>query len=221
MTEASAPESNSSGRLVVLGGTFNPVHYGHLSIASQVAWQLDATVHLLLSARPPHRDDGVASAGQRWEMLKLAARGHPRLLPDRRELDRDGPSFMVDTLESLRNEFPAAGVSLVLGSDAAAGLASWHRSEDLARLAHLVVVRRPGMDEGMDPSQLAALGFAPADSVDDLDPPRGGRSLILETVALEISASAIRELVRQGGPINYMTPPAVVDFLTRERLYVR
>ncbi len=220
MTSESTPKPDVTGRRAVLGGTFNPVHYGHLSIASQIAWQLDATVHLVLSARPPHRE-GVASARQRWEMLKLASRGHPRLLPDRRELDRDGPSYMVDTLRAFREEFPQAPVSLVLGSDAAAGLASWHSSGELARLANLVIVRRPGMAEDVAPGLLSELGYAQVTQPEDLDCLEGGRVYSMETVALEISASAIRELVCNGGPIDYMTPPAVVDLIARERPYVR
>ena len=154
-------------------------------------------------------------------MLQLAVSGHPRLLPDRRELDRAGPSFMVDTLKDFREEFPGTGVALVLGSDAAAGLTGWHLSDQLCRLCHLLIVQRPGMAGDPESRLLTELGYVTTRDPEQLARPGGGLSYFMHTVALEISASAIRALVARGGPIDFMTPPAVADFITRKRLYLR
>ncbi len=204
----------------MLGGTFNPVHFGHLSVASQIAWQFSAPVHLVLSARPPHRQ-GVVSAEQRWEMLQLALKGQPELIADRRELDRDGPSFMVDTLAALKQEFPATAVCLALGSDAAAGLDSWHRCEELAGLCHLIVIERPGQQPRRRPEMLDELGFSPAQKPQHLRTDQSGCWLPMTSVALEISASAIRQLAAAGGPINFMTPASVVEYVSAAGLYAR
>lgn len=216
----SGDAASSPNRLVVLGGTFNPVHYGHLSVASQIAWHLSAPVHLVLSARPPHRA-GVASARQRWEMLKLATSGHPQLIADRRELDRSGPSYMVDTLREFKAQYPGSGLVLALGSDAAGALDGWHCAEELAKLAHLLIIQRPGSARRLNLQMLNQLGFTTTSEPADLDHAAGGSCYVMPSVALEISASAIRHLVAEGGPIDYMTPADVVDYVQIEALYVR
>ncbi|MFK7956074.1 MAG: nicotinate-nucleotide adenylyltransferase [Lysobacterales bacterium] len=206
---------------VLLGGTFNPVHYGHLSVASQMAWQLNAPVHLVLSARPPHRSETVVSAEQRWEMLKLAVRGHDQLIADRRELDRDGPSFMVDTLEGFHSEYPGGSVALALGSDAAAQLDTWHRADSLAQWCHLVLIQRPGVRSQVSEKMLESLGFLVTEKRRDLSNSQAGLCFKMSSVALEISATAVRQMIASGGPIRYMTPPAVVDYVSAAGLYGR
>ncbi len=206
---------------IILGGTFNPVHYGHLSVARQMAWQLDAAVHLVLSARPPHRDEALASAEQRWQMLQLALEPSHQLIADRRELDRDGPSFMIDTLKGFQSQYPGGSIGLALGSDAAAKLDTWHQAESLAKWCHLVLIKRPGAATKVSLEMLASLGFVVTENRQDLRHSQAGLCFHMPSVALEISATAVRQMVASGGPIDYMTPPSVVDYVSAARLYAR
>jgi len=131
--------------ICILGGTFDPVHFGHLRPAVDVQQALGiACVHLLPCRVPPHRAVPLATAEQRLELLQLAVADEPVLEIDERELHRDGPSYMVDTLESLRAEQGDQPVCLALGMDALLGLERWYRWQDIPALCHLVVMHRPG-----------------------------------------------------------------------------
>ena len=133
-----------SGSLAVYGGTFDPVHYGHLRSAIEIRQALRVdTMCLVPSYLPPHRQQPDSTPEQRLEMLRLAIDGHAELRIDNREIKRKGPSFMVETLESIRQDVgPDASLSLVLGSDAFAIFSEWRRWEDITEIAHLVVLER-------------------------------------------------------------------------------
>ena len=142
---------------LLLGGTFDPVHAGHLALARRAADGLAAEVRLLPAGQPPHREAPQASAGQRLAMLELAVAADPRLRVDPRELQRDGPSYTVDTLRELRQELGLdAPLGLLLGADAFLGLPSWHQWASIPQLAHLVVVTRPGSRLDLLPPPLQA-----------------------------------------------------------------
>ena len=131
--------------ICILGGTFDPVHFGHLRPALEVQEALEIPrVHLVPCRLPPHRDLPQASPQQRLELLQLAVAKEPALAIDTRELDRSGPSYMVDTLASLRAERGQQPLCLALGMDALLGLESWYHWRDIAELCHLVVMQRPG-----------------------------------------------------------------------------
>src|SRR5690606_23896384 len=136
----------NGGSLVgVFGGTFDPVHVGHLRIALELLERTGLReVRFVPAARPPHRAAPETPAAVRLSMLEAAVAGEPRFIVDRRELDRPGPSYTVDTLESLAEDFPDATLCLLLGMDAFAGLPGWHRWTALLELAHIVVADRPG-----------------------------------------------------------------------------
>lgn len=143
---------------LLLGGTFDPVHAGHLALARTAARAFGARVRLLPSGVPPHRPAPQASAQQRMDMLRLAVAGEPTVEVDPRELERPGPSFTVDTLRGLRDELgPAAPIGLLLGADAFLGLPAWNRWEQIPGLAHLVVVTRPGSRLDALPAALDAV----------------------------------------------------------------
>ena len=135
-----------AGPIGRFGGTFNPVHYGHLRSALELVEHLGLVeCRLMPSAQPPHRDAPACSAAHRAAMVELAVRGEPQLVCDYRELDRDGPSYTVDSLQEMRNEMGAAqSLALVVGCDALLGLPTWHRWQSLLDLAHIVVLARPG-----------------------------------------------------------------------------
>ena len=132
--------------IAILGGTFDPVHLGHLRVAWEAAEALDAQVRLMPAHLPPHRPAPVANAQQRVRMLQAALAGQDRLVLDTRELQREGPSYTVDTLRELRAESAASQpLILLLGSDAFAGLPTWHEWRVLFDLAHIGVLSRPGV----------------------------------------------------------------------------
>ncbi|HEX6832976.1 MAG TPA: nicotinate-nucleotide adenylyltransferase, partial [Rudaea sp.] len=131
--------------IAILGGTFDPIHNAHLRVAWEAADALDAEVRLMPANVPPHRPAPAASPAQRVAMLRAALQGQDRLTIDTRELERDGPSYMVDTLRDLRAEFgPERPLVLLLGADAVVGLPGWHEWQRLFDFAHIVVLTRPG-----------------------------------------------------------------------------
>lgn len=203
----------------VFGGTFDPIHYGHLSAAWQVSMALGIAVHMVASSQPPHRDRPAASASQRWQMLNLAVAGHPSLIADRRELDRSGPSYMVDTLQSFVDEFPQQGICLILGQDALNGLHRWHQWERLTQLAHLLVLQRPGYTPPTTGPVADLIEQRQTENTADLAAPEGGKLLLLSVPALEISASHIRRLLASGRSPHFLLPPRCLGYAQREGIY--
>ena len=207
-------------RVGILGGTFDPVHIGHLRGALEVAelFALDE-VRLVPSARPPHRDVPQVSAEDRLAMVRRAVEGVPGLAVDDRELRRERPSYTIDTLESLRSELAADDqLFLVLGWDAFCGLPSWHRWEELLLHCHLLVLQRPDADvEAPD----ALRNLLAARSVSDpqaLCGPGGQIAFVWQT-PLEISATQLRERLAQGRSIRFLVPDAVLAYIQAHGLY--
>jgi nicotinate-nucleotide adenylyltransferase len=197
--------------LAIFGGTFDPIHIGHLSVAWEASEQLDAEVRLMPASVPPHRSSPTASAEQRVNMLRAALRGQSRLTLDTRELDRSGPSYTVDTLDELRREFGERPLVLLLGADAFAGLRSWYRWRDLFGVTHLGVINRPGV-EACIPVELER-AVAPR-RTDDPAVIRGqpaGRVIELAVTPLEVSATRIRELLAAGRDPRYLLPAGLFD----------
>jgi len=197
--------------IAVLGGTFDPVHIGHLRVAWEAAEALDAQVRMMPAQLPPHRPPPVAGAQQRVRMLQLALAGQDRLTLDTRELDRPGPSYTFDTLRSLRAEFGAArSLILLLGVDAFAGLPSWHRWRELFDLAHIVVLTRPGHVAAWPQELSAAAAPRRLDSVHGLHAAAAGHIFELAVTPLEISASHVRTLLACGREPRWLLPEAVL-----------
>jgi len=214
--------------VAILGGTFDPVHYGHLRFADDVRRALGlAEVRLVPAADPPHRDRPTASAADRLAMLELAVAEFPGLVVDDRELRRAGKSYTVLTLAELRAEFPDSPILVLLGADAFRGLPSWHRWRDLFDLAHFVVVERPGVNlEAGLPAPLLAIWRARR--VDDpgilISSPAG--AIFVQPIApVAVSATLIRDRVANGGHAGTkwrgLLPPAVLAYIERHHLYLR
>ncbi|WJW74879.1 nicotinate-nucleotide adenylyltransferase [Thiohalobacter sp. IOR34] len=204
----------------IYGGTFDPVHFGHLRTALEVAELLELDeLRLLPAGRPPHRPPPQATTAQRLQMLRLALAGQARLGLDPRELQRPGPSYMVDTLASLRAELGTRPLALILGQDAFLGLDRWHRWRELPDLAHLVVMTRPGGDWPQG-GELGAL-FEARRSQDPaaLRAAAAGRIWCCPVRQLEISASGIRALCAAGRSPRYLLPDAVLGYIEAEGLY--
>jgi nicotinate-nucleotide adenylyltransferase len=197
--------------LALLGGTFDPVHLGHLRVAWEAAQFLDAEVRLMLANVPPHRPQPVASAAQRLAMLRAALLGQDRLLLDDRELRREGPSYTVDTLIGLRaeigNERPLV---LLVGADAWSGLPRWHRWQELFDLAHLGILTRAG-HEAREPAELQQqIASRRTDAVADLSASAAGRVIDIGVSALEISATQVRNELAAGRQPRFLVPDAML-----------
>ncbi len=208
----------------VFGGTFDPVHLGHLRPALELYESLALDeLRFVPCGRPPHREPPRARAEDRLAMLRAAVRGQPGFVVDTRELERPGPSYMVDTLHSLRHQFgPARPLLLLLGLDAFLGLESWHRWERLAELAHLVVAHRPGFvpaDLLRHPGLWALVSSSRAEDTGELRAAPAGRVLFRQVTQLDISASGIRRLLAAGRDIRYLVPEAVREIIAARRIY--
>lgn len=205
----------------IYGGTFDPVHYGHLRTALEVGEALALEELRFVPCQiPPHRGTPGASAGQRLRMLREAlADSEPRLRIDPRELERPGPSYMVDTLESLRAELGKVPLGLILGMDAFLGLTGWHRWEALFDLAHIVVMQRPGYRPEWVPELQQQLAGRMTEQPEILRASQSGRVYCLTVTQLEISASRIRHVIASQRSARYLTPDAVLAVIREEHLY--
>lgn len=206
---------------IVYGGTFDPVHHGHLAIARAARDALAATVHLTPAADPPHRAPPGADAAQRARMVALAIAGEPGLALDERELRRDGRSYTVDTLRELRRERGQAPIALLLGADSLLGLPAWHQWDALPDLAHLIVADRGGseLDARLPPPLADALRGRWSDDPDALRRQPAGRVLRLHQPLHPGSATAVRAAIAAGGPWRALVPGAVAEHIARQRLY--
>lgn len=217
-------------RLGVLGGTFDPVHRGHLASAVDVAaaFGLDRVL-LVLSARPPHKQEaGAAGAADRWAMLNLAVDEHRReggpgvLEPCDIELRREAPSWTVDTLRELSAAHPGDEIFLVLGIDAYRDIDTWSRPGEILELASVIVTTRPGAEfpAGAPEPPFAARTDARYDPSIGAYVHKSGHTLRGHAIrGLEISATDIRRRVRDGLPVEEMTGPAVARYIAEHRLY--
>lgn len=216
----SAPATAPVG---VFGGTFDPVHYGHLRPALELRERLGMQRMLLMPCSvPPHRESPVATTGQRLAMLQRAVADEPSLVVDERELQRSGPSYMVDTLSSLRDELGDTPLCLCLGVDAFLGLPGWHRWEALLELSHIVIAHRPGwtLDERSMPEELVRLmATCQHDDPAELGRRPAGAIVMQAVTQLDISATAIRRCIADGQSARFLLPDAVWHYILEQKLY--
>ena len=204
----------------IFGGTFDPVHYGHLRTAFELIQAIDLEeVRFVPCADPPHRGETVAGPRERFEMVRVAIEGQRGFVADDRELRRDGPSWTIDTLSSLREEFPDRSLALIVGMDAFLGLSNWHRWEEFLDVAHLLVAHRPGWrapDIGRLGELLNDCGTL---RVEDLHESIHGRIHIHAVTQLEISSTEIRELVEAGRDPRFLMPDPVRAVIAESGCY--
>ena len=209
-----------AGPVAILGGTFNPIHNGHLRSALELVELLGLErLHLMPCANPPHRDAPACPAESRAAMVELAVLGEPRLFCDRRELGRSGPSWTVDSLAGLRAEYgPERSLGLVMGCDALLGLDRWHRWQALLGYAHVIVIARPGW---CLPTAGAVAEWVADHQITDAEALRqrpAGGVLVLELRPLAISSTEIRALCRGERSARYLLPEPVLDYIETHQL---
>lgn len=205
----------------VLGGTFDPIHYGHLRPALDTLQALGLEqVRFVPLNQAVHRAQPLASSDQRLAMVRVALASEPRFVVDARELARPGGSYSYDTLVSLRAELGAEiPICLLTGADAFREFLSWHRPRDILGLAHLVVMERPGSPAPSDPDLRALIDERGGATREDLVYSPAGRILFQRVTQLDISATRIRALVRAGLSPRFLLPDAALDFIAHEDLY--
>lgn len=207
---------------VFYGGTFDPVHNGHLAIAHAARDALGTMVRLMPAADPPHRTAPGATAEQRAAMLDLAVAGQGGLRVDRRELARETPSYTIDTLHGLRAEFgEAAPLAFVIGADSLHGLPTWKDPEALVAGAHWVVAERPGsaLDTHLPPEAARLMAGRWTRDPEDLRASPGGRVLRLRHPLQPESATDIRRRIAGGETWHHLVPPAVGRYIVEHGLY--
>ncbi|MBD7956524.1 nicotinate-nucleotide adenylyltransferase [Microbacterium sp. Sa4CUA7] len=187
-------------RIGVMGGTFDPIHHGHLVAASEVAQSLDLDEVVFVPTGQPWQKPDVSAAEHRYLMTVIATASNPRFTVSRVDVDRGGPTYTTDTLRDLRAQRPDAEFFFITGADAIAQIFTWRDHDELWRLAHFVAVSRPGH----------------VLNIDDL-PPEGVSQL--EVPALAISSTDCRSRVHRGYPVWYLVPDGVVQYIAKHHLY--
>ncbi len=204
----------------ILGGTFDPIHYGHLRPALDVMQAIGLEqVRFIPLHQAVHRDQPETPADLRLRMVREAIAGEAGFVADERELRRAGDSYSVDTLNSLRDDFPDRPLCLLLGMDAFNGFADWHRPEEILELAHLVVMHRPGSAGPEDPRVSALLRDHACAGPDRLRAQPAGLIHLQAVTQLEISATAIRATVAAGYSPRYLLPDGVLRLIEENHLY--
>jgi nicotinate-nucleotide adenylyltransferase len=202
----------------IFGGTFDPIHYGHLRPAQEAMQKLALDeLRILPSALPPHRPLPLASAAHRLAMAELAVRDLPGFRVDDRELHRSGLSYTVLTLESLRAEFGNVSMCLLIGADQFHAFETWHRWQEIPELAHLVVLNRPGATAGRLPDW--ARGHECA-NLHELRETPAGRLAFLAVSPQDISATRIRAALARRDSVEGLMPMAVLDYIRNNQLYI-
>lgn len=201
----------------ILGGTFDPVHYGHLRLAEEVREALGLEeVRFIPAFQPPHREAPLAEARHRLAMLHLGIEDNEDFVVDTREYDRGGPSWMVDTCVSLREFYGDRPLVLIMGMDAFNGFTRWRDWQGILERVHLAVATRPGATATGDAAKLLRKRGC---TVGELEQAQAGRIVEVPISALDISATRIRELAAQNQSTRYLLPEAVREYLFEHRLY--
>jgi nicotinate-nucleotide adenylyltransferase len=206
VADGSTPASEARRRRVgVMGGTFDPIHHGHLVAASEVqSWfDLDEVVFVPTGEPWQKQSREVSPAEDRYLMTVIATASNPRFWVSRVDIDRDGPTYTIDTLRDLRKELPDAELYFITGADALSDIFTWRDADELFDLAHFVGCTRPGFT--MDRSTMTGM---PEDKV-----------TVLEIPALAISSTDCRKRRMKGDPVWYLVPDGVVQYITKYALY--
>lgn len=204
----------------ILGGTFDPIHMGHLRMALELYDTLDlAKVHLIPCYQPVHRKMPVASPAQRLAMVECAVMNEPVLVADDREIKRKNPSYTIDTLLDMREEMPDTPLCLFIGLDAFLSFTSWHRFKDILDISHLVVAHRPNYQLPLTGLVADILKERLQHEIGYIHENMGGGILLRPITQLEISATDIRKQIAMGRNPRYLLPNSVYDYIKTHSTY--
>ncbi len=204
----------------IFGGTFDPIHFGHLRTAFELMQVLKLEeLRFVPAGDPPHRDSPLAAAGLRLEMVRAAIAGQPGFTVDDREVRRDGPSYTVTTLGELREESPRRPICLVVGMDAFLGMDRWHKWREILRLAHVTVAHRPGWRAPTEGTLGKLLAERGTDRVTDLMDTQAGSVFVHPVTQLEISSTDLRDIIVNGRDPRYLVPDAVCEIIRETGCY--
>lgn len=207
--------------IALMGGTFDPIHYGHLRCAEEVRQKLGLeTLYLLPAGNPVHRAAPQASNAQRLDMLRLAQTEFPGLAIDQRELDREGPSYMFDTLQDFRSQWPEKPLLLLIGQDSANDLNTWHRWQELFALTHIIILSRPGTKAEYRPELEKQINNRQVDEPKALTMQKADCILPLRVAAIDICATMIKSMIRLGRSPDAMLPEQVMSYIMDNGLYL-
>lgn len=209
----------------IFGGTFDPIHNGHLRPGLEICEQLKLDhIRYIPSYTPPHRDNPATDVQLRTAMVKAAIAGETRFCFDAREIDRQGYSYMIDTLRTLREDFPLSPICLLMGMDAFMKIHTWYQWEILLDNCHIVVLKRPDSDFGeriVWPKEIKKwVHLRQTDELFDLHDHLYGKIIFQSVTQLAISSSDIRARLKQNGSIRYLVPDSVLDLINKHRLYL-
>ncbi|WP_167142129.1 nicotinate-nucleotide adenylyltransferase [Canibacter zhoujuaniae] len=193
--------AHSRRRIGVMGGTFDPIHHGHLVAASEVAHSYGLDEVIFVPTGRPWQKSGVSPGEHRYLMTVIATASNPQFTVSRVDIDRAGPTYTVDTLRDLRQQFPDDELFFITGADAIAQILNWKDVEEIWGLAHFIAVSRPG-------HELSLSGLS------------GDNVSLLEVPAMAISSTDCRSRVKQGHPVWYLVPDGVVQYIAKHRLYI-
>lgn len=226
--EAKAPVVKPIG---VFGGTFDPIHYGHLRLAEELGEVIGAAqVRIVPAGHPPHRAQPRAASAHRLAMAELAVANNPRFVLDAREINKTTPSYSIETLQSLRQDIASETLSsetplvLFMGADAFLGLTTWHRWQELLDFAHIAVAHRPGFSSAMWEDALPEplrklLAMRRTEQPMELSQAPAGKIILHSITQLDISASQIRAHALRGKSLRYLLPDSLIHYITENRLY--
>lgn len=217
-----SPDAIDTRLIALFGGTFDPVHNGHLHAARSVAKALGTRVRLMPASIPPHRPQPVANPSQRVAMLRAAVAGDAQLEVDTRELERPGASYTVATLTALRAEVgKARPIAIIVGADAFAGFPKWHQWHRLFDLAHVVVLNRPGAVSRDDWSEALREVVEPrlVDDAQAVYRTSAGCCLPLSITPMAVSATQIRQMLARGESAAALVPESVLSYIRAIGLY--
>lgn len=204
----------------ILGGTFDPIHFGHLRLALEAQQQLNLQeVRFIPCQQQVLKPTTKTSAEHRLEMLRLAINNQSKFIVDKREIERSTPSYSYDTLTSLRAEFPNHPLGFIIGSDALARFSQWHRWDELIQLTHLIIAKRPNYEFTLTSEVKEYLDKYVTNDPHVLQQQTHGYIYFQEITALDISATEIRNLVQLGKSARYLLPENVLEYIEKNQLY--
>jgi nicotinate-nucleotide adenylyltransferase len=204
----------------LLGGTFDPIHFGHLRLALELQETLDLSrIHILPTRQPMYRKQPVATPEQRLAMVECAITSEPVLVNDDREIKRLGPTYTIDTLLEMRNEFGETPLCLLVGIDAFLGFTSWYRWAEILENAHLIVAHRPHFHLPKTGMIADLLAKRLQKEIHFIHEHRAGGIILKPITALEISATDIRKQIAMGRNPRYLLPDSVYDYIKQHQIY--